>query len=78
MASLDVDLLFINLPHDETIKIYIEKPFKAEMTVSGLSKKEMFAMFSLTLKESISFFDNKYYSQIDGVAMVSPFRSDID
>ena len=29
-------------------------------------------MLSLPLKESIILFDNKYYSQIDGVAMSSP------
>ena len=29
-------------------------------------------MLSLTLKECIIFFDNKYYSQIDGVPMGSP------
>ena len=32
----------------------------------------MFEMLSLTLKESIILFDNKYYSQIDGVAIGSP------
>ena len=42
------------------------------MTVSGLNKKEMFEMLSLTLKESIILFSNKYYSQIDGVTMGSP------
>ena len=46
--------------------------FKSEITVPGLNKKEMFEMLSLTLKESIILFDNKYYSQIDGVAMGSP------
>ena len=40
--------------------------------VSEFNKKEMFEMLSLTLKESIILFDNKYYSQIDGVAMGSP------
>ena len=72
MASLDVDSLFTNVPLDETIKICIDELFKSEMTVSGLNKKEMFEMLSLTLKESIILFDNKYYSQIDGVAMGSP------
>ena len=72
MASLDVDSLFTNVPLDETIKICIDKLFKSDMTVSGLNKKEMFEMLSLTLKESIILFDNKYYSQIDGVAMGSP------
>ena len=42
------------------------------MTVSGLNKKEIFEMISLNLKESIILFYNKYYSQIDGVAMGSP------
>ena len=42
------------------------------MTVSGLNKKEKFEMLSLTLKESIIFFDSKYYRQIDGVTMGSP------
>ena len=40
------------------------------MAVPGLNKKEMFEMLSLTLKESITFFDNKYYGH--GVAMGSP------
>ena len=42
------------------------------MAVSGLNEREMFEMLSLTLKESVILFDNKYYSQIDGVAMGSP------
>ena len=42
--------------------------------VSEFNKKEMFEMLSLTLKESIILFDNKYYSQIDGVARGSPLR----
>ena len=71
MASLDVDSLFTNVPLDETIKICIYELFKSDMTVSGLNKKGMFEMLSSTLKESIILFDNKYYSQIDGVAMGS-------
>ena len=72
MPSLDVDSLFTNVRLDDTIKICIDQLFKSEMTVSGLKKKEMFEMLSLTSKESIILFDNKYYSQIGGVAMCSP------
>ena len=72
MASLDGDSLFTNAPLDETIKICFDDLFKYEMKVSGLNKKEMFEMISLTLKESIILFDNKYYSQTDRVAMGSP------
>ena len=50
-------------PVDETIKICIDVLFKSEMTVSGLNKKDTFERLSLTLKESIIFFDNKYYNQ---------------
>ena len=74
MASLDAYSLFTNVPLDETIKIYIDELFKFEMTVCGLNKKEMFEMLSLTLKESIILFDNKYYSHIDEAAMASPLR----
>ena len=66
MALLDVESLFTNAPLDETIKMCIDELFKSEMTVCGLNKKD------LTLKESIILLDNKYYSQIDGVAMGSP------
>ena len=72
MASLDVDSFFNNIPHDETIKICINELCTSEMTFSGLNKKEMFKTLSLTSKESIISFDNKYYSQIDGVVMGSP------
>ena len=69
MASLDVHTLFKSVPLDDTIKVCIDQLFKSEMTVSGLNKKEMFELLSLTLKESIILFDNKCYRQIDGVAM---------
>ena len=72
MASLDVDSFFTNVPLDETIKICIGQLFKSKATVSGLNKKEIFEILSLTLKESIILFDNKYYCQIDGIAMGSP------
>ena len=44
------------------------------LIVSGLNKKEMFKVLSLILKESIISFNNKYYSQIDGIAVGSPLR----
>ena len=44
MVSLDVDLLFTNVPLEETIKICIDELFKSDMTVSGLNKKEMFEL----------------------------------
>ena len=62
MTSLDLESLFTNVPVDEIIKICTDQLFKSEMAVSGLNKKKMFEMLSLTLKESIILFGNKYYS----------------
>ena len=72
MASLDVDFLFTNVPLDETIEICVNELFKSSQTVSGLNKQQVLQMLSLTTKENVFLFDQKYYSQIDGVAMGSP------
>ena len=45
------------------------------MSVSGLSKKEMFELLLSILKESIIWLDNKYYSQIDGFTKSSPLET---
>ena len=49
-----------------------EKTILKNPSLIRVNKKEMFEMLSLTLKRLIILFDNKYYSQIDGVAMGSP------
>ena len=72
MASLDVDSLFTNVPLDETIEICVNELFKSSKTVSSLNKQQVLEMLSLTTKENVILFDEKYYSQIDGVAMGSP------
>ena len=46
---------------------------EANLQFCKAQRKEMFEMLSLTLKASIILFYNKYYSQIDGVAMGSLF-----
>ena len=61
MASLDVDSLFTNVPLDETIQMCVNELFKSSLE-----------MLLLTTKENVILFDQKYYSQIDGVATGSP------
>ena len=75
MASLDVDSLFTKVPFDETIEVCINELFKSSQTVSGLNKEQVLQMLLLTTKENVILFDQKYYSQIDGVAMGSLFGS---
>ena len=72
MASLDVVSLFTNVPLDETIAVCVNELFKSSQTVSGLNKQQVLEMLSLTTKENVILFDQKYYSQIDGVAIGSP------
>ena len=71
MASLDVGSLFTNVSHDKTIEICINELFKSSQTVSGLNKQQVLEMLSLTTKENVVLFDQKYYSQIDDVAIGS-------
>ena len=72
MASLDVDYLFTNVALNKPIEICVKKLFKSIRTVSGLNKQQVLEMLLLTTKENIILFDQKYYSQTDGVAMGSP------
>ena len=74
MASLDVDSLFANVPLDETIEICVNELFKSSHRVSSLSKPQVLEILSLTTKESVILFDQKYYNQNDGVAIGSPLR----
>ena len=72
MASLDVDALFTNIPLDETIDICVKKLFKTPDTlVKGISKNDFRDLLNLATKESFFTFNNKFYIQVDGVAMGS-------
>ena len=73
MASLDVDTLFTNIPLDETIDICVKKPFKTPDTlVKVIFKNDFPDLLNLATKESFFTFNNKFYIQVDGVAMGSP------
>ena len=70
MASLDVDSL--EVPFDETIEMCVKELFKSSQTVSGLNKQQILETLSLTTKENVILFYQKYCSQIDGIAQGSP------
>ena len=72
-ASLDVDVLFTNIPLDEAIDICVKKIFKTGDTlVKGISKNDFCDLLNLVTKESFFTFNNKFYIQVDGVVMGSP------
>ena len=73
MTSLDVDALFTNIPLDETINICIKKLFQTlETLVKGISKNYFWDFLNFATKESFFTFNNKFYIQVDGIAMSSP------
>ena len=72
MASLDVDSLFTNIPLDETIDICIDSLYKDDENTPKILKDVFHNLLTVATKESFFMFNNKFYKQIDGVAMGSP------
>ena len=72
MASLDIDSLFTNLPLDETIDICIDSLYKDDENNPKIPKDVFRNLLTVVTKESFSMFNNKFYKQIDSVAMGSP------
>ena len=72
MASLDVDSLFTNIPLDETIDICVDNLYNDNENPPNTPKHDFRNLLSIATKESFFMFNNKYYKQVDGVAMGSP------
>ena len=75
MASLDVDSLFTKIPLDEVIDICIDSLYKDDENTPKISKDVFRNLLTVATKESFFMFNNKFYKQIDGVAMGSPLGS---
>ena len=72
MASLGVELLFTNIPLEETIKNCVNDLFSNNFYSGKLSRKDLYDILKLATTESSFIFDKKHYKQIDRVAMGSP------
>ena len=64
--------LFTNVPLDETIDITVNKLFGKKKKYEGFNRDQFRKLLSLAVKNSFFLFNDKYYEQIDGVAMGSP------
>ena len=71
MASFDIQSLFTNIPLDETIKIIDNELFKNSTTYMGFTRKQFIDLLELSIKDSPFIFNDKVYTQIDGVSMGS-------
>ena len=72
MASLDVDSLFTNIPLDETIDICIGSLYKDDENTPKIPNDISRNLPPVATIESFFMFNNKFYKQIDDVAMGSP------
>ena len=72
MASLDVDFLFTNISLDETIHIGIDSLYKDDENTPKIPKDVFRNLLNVATKESFFKFNNKFYKQINGMAMGSP------
>ena len=60
MASLDVDLLFTNIPLDKTIDICTNTIYCEQDVIEGINKEEFRNLLSLATVESF-FFSTRFY-----------------
>ena len=71
MASLDVDSLFTNIPLDEIMDICGDNLCNNNENHPNIPKHDFRYFLNIATKESFFMFNNKYYKQVDGVAMGS-------
>ena len=72
MASLEVDSLFTNIPLEETIDICVDNLYSDNENPPNIPKHNFRNLLNIATKETFFMFNNKYYKQVDGVAMGSP------
>ena len=72
MASLDVEILFTNIPLNEVIDTCIDDLFCNTNTIYNLDHNDMRKLLALAAYEFFFIFDQVMYRQTDDVAMGSP------
>ena len=75
MCFLDVSSLFTIAPLEETLDICLDKLYSLARDPPALPRFVSRKILEFATKKSHFLFDGKYYDQIDGVAMGSPFGS---
>ena len=72
MISFDVVSLFTSVPLDFTIDLILNKIYDQKLITTKLTRTEMRTLLQLCTKDMHFMFDDKFYTQVDGVAMGSP------
>ena len=70
MSSFDVEILFTNIPVNETIDIITSLSFPVDVNhYNRFSKKQCVKLLQLCTQDKYFFFNNKVYRKIEGMAM---------
>jgi len=73
VCSFDVKSLFTNIPVDSTVNLILDKVFAdKESKFHVLNRTELRKMLNWICKHTVLQFNEKYCTQVDGVAMGSP------
>ena len=72
MCSLGVESFSSNIPHDETIDVWINQLFENTDTVECFTKLELKQLLCLARKEPYFILNGLLYRQNNGVEMESP------
>ena len=75
MTSCDTKSLFVIISLQEAIDLSVEHLFKNKTHVDNLLKNSLRELFMRTKSEPLILFDQEFYKQHDGVAMVSQLGS---
>ena len=72
MASLDGDSLFTNIPLEGTIDVFVDNLYNDNENLPNIPKHNFRNLLNIATKETFFMVNNKYYKQIDGVAVGFP------
>ena len=74
-CTTDINNLYTMLPQDKSLENLEEflKEYNLEKDLQGISIKVILQLAEVVLKEAVFFYENKYYKQIVGGPMGSPF-----
>ena len=75
MISFYVKSLFTNIPTSFTTQLILDNIFKNDKEWKGLSRNRLKKLLTWSTQNTTFQFDNKFYKQLDGVAVGSPIGS---
>ena len=72
MATLSADYLFANIPLEEISDICFDNLYSGIENHPNIPKHDCRNLLNIATKETFFMFKNKYYKQVDAVAMEFP------